>query len=282
MVGETTAKSELRRAVLAARDEIPASERVRKSNLICARLLVALEPSLHVDADGGAMAGMPRSQAGGVFSGKAIAVYAAMRSEVDLGSFIRDAYAADAEVCFPCMTEPLENDRMPSDVPPETRTNVSRETFDPNQHESGVSGIAFRETPGAGQSEECCPPAQTPRLGHDVSQRPEMRFRRVLRAQYGLGAIPFLAKPMKSFPANDPALSDYPIADAADIDVVIVPLVAFDEGFNRLGYGGGNYDRFLAHVRPDAVVIGVAFSEQQVECIPLEEHDLPLPLIVSA
>ena len=59
-------------------------------------------------------------------------------------------------------------------------------------------------------------------------------------------------------------------------------MVAFDAGNHRLGYGGGNYDRFLPQLRGDAVVCGIAFAEQQVERVPLEPHDLPLPHIIVA
>ena len=57
-------------------------------------------------------------------------------------------------------------------------------------------------------------------------------------------------------------------------------MVAFDEGNMRLGYGGGNYDRFLREIREDAVVCGVAFREQEVPAVPTEPHDLALPKII--
>ena len=50
----------------------------------------------------------------------------------------------------------------------------------------------------------------------------------------------------------------------------------------RLGYGGGNYDRFLRELRCDAVVCGIAFREQEVEAVPTEPHDLALPKIIVA
>ncbi len=67
-----------------------------------------------------------------------------------------------------------------------------------------------------------------------------------------------------------------------EIDAVVVPMVAFDAHNNRLGYGGGNYDRFLPQLREGAVVVGVAFKEQKIPAVPLEPHDLSLPFIVQA
>ena len=69
---------------------------------------------------------------------------------------------------------------------------------------------------------------------------------------------------------------------AEDLDAVVVPLVAFDDDGNRLGYGGGNYDRLLPALRDDAVIAGIAFEEQRVEAVPVEPHDRPLPHIVAA
>lgn len=59
-------------------------------------------------------------------------------------------------------------------------------------------------------------------------------------------------------------------------------MVAFDADNMRLGYGGGNYDRFLRELRSDAVVCGIAFQEQEVEAVPTEPHDLTLPKIIVA
>ena len=59
-------------------------------------------------------------------------------------------------------------------------------------------------------------------------------------------------------------------------------MVAFDAGNMRLGYGGGNYDRFLRELRSDVVVCGIAFREQEVEAVPTEPHDLALPKIIVA
>lgn len=65
-------------------------------------------------------------------------------------------------------------------------------------------------------------------------------------------------------------------------DVVLAPLVAFDAAGNRLGQGGGFYDRALARCgthRP--VVIGIAHGFQQVDAIPREEWDQPIDAVVT-
>ena len=61
--------------------------------------------------------------------------------------------------------------------------------------------------------------------------------------------------------------------------MAVVPVVAFDKSSNRLGYGGGNYDRYLTQLPDSCRITGVAFSEQQVEEIPAESHDVSLPVL---
>ncbi|SDX95472.1 5-formyltetrahydrofolate cyclo-ligase [Citreimonas salinaria] len=65
--------------------------------------------------------------------------------------------------------------------------------------------------------------------------------------------------------------------------VLIVPLLAFDRAGNRLGYGGGYYDRTLAALRArgSRTAIGFAFAAQEAEGLPLEPTDQPLDLIVT-
>ncbi|MEH6836263.1 MAG: 5-formyltetrahydrofolate cyclo-ligase [Falsihalocynthiibacter arcticus] len=66
-------------------------------------------------------------------------------------------------------------------------------------------------------------------------------------------------------------------------DVLIVPLVAFDDAGNRLGYGGGFYDRTLQDLRRSrhVVAIGLAFEAQRADELPLEATDQPLDFIVT-
>lgn len=72
-----------------------------------------------------------------------------------------------------------------------------------------------------------------------------------------------------------------PVINIKDLDVVIVPGVAYDKNCYRLGYGGGFYDRFLENLREDAITIGIAFDLQIFNEIPKENHDAQLNYIVT-
>jgi len=66
-------------------------------------------------------------------------------------------------------------------------------------------------------------------------------------------------------------------------DLLIVPLLAFDRGGARLGYGGGFYDRTVAEMRREGGVtaVGVAFADQEMATLPHDPHDLRLDWIVT-
>lgn len=203
-------KTSLRSLVLARRDRIPLDIRAQKSANICAELLHAVDEA--------------------AVTHPLIAVYGAMRSEVDLDAFIQTAYEREWRVAFPCMMRQV-----------------------------GTNLRTFAEHPAH-----------------------VMRFLQVPSEAYAVADSTFIAHPLKSYSFGDGAIAAFPVCPAEDIDVVIVPMVAFDDARNRLGYGGGNYDRFLPHLRDDTLVIGVAFDEQRVDAVPIEPHDQPLPRIVSA
>ncbi|MFP3344229.1 5-formyltetrahydrofolate cyclo-ligase [Halomonas sp. SIMBA_159] len=68
------------------------------------------------------------------------------------------------------------------------------------------------------------------------------------------------------------------------LDTLIVPLVGFDQHANRMGMGGGFYDRSLAFMRrpgPAPTLIGVAHACQQVNTLPIEPWDIPLNAVAS-
>ena len=65
------------------------------------------------------------------------------------------------------------------------------------------------------------------------------------------------------------------------IDLVVVPALAFDEQGQRLGHGGGYYDRFFADERVHAVRCGFGFCEQMIEAVPVYDTDQSLDLIVT-
>lgn len=65
------------------------------------------------------------------------------------------------------------------------------------------------------------------------------------------------------------------------IDILIVPGVAFTASGERLGYGGGYYDRFIPRCA-QARLVALAFPEQLVDSIPTDEHDLRIPQLITA
>ena len=79
-------------------------------------------------------------------------------------------------------------------------------------------------------------------------------------------------------PAPDPACSRR--LPPEEIDAVLVPCAAFDGDGNRLGRGGGYYDRYLARC-PQAAAILTAFEAQRLPRVPREAHDLRFSLLVT-
>lgn len=72
-----------------------------------------------------------------------------------------------------------------------------------------------------------------------------------------------------------------PAEPVEEIDLVIVPALAFDRSGHRLGRGGGFYDRFLARPELEAKTIGLAFAEQIVPNVPIQPLDLPVDVVVT-
>ena len=66
-------------------------------------------------------------------------------------------------------------------------------------------------------------------------------------------------------------------------DIILVPLVAFDKYLNRIGYGGGFYDRYLKKIkkRKKILTIGLAYSFQRVKKIEAEQNDIKLDFIIT-
>lgn len=196
-------KAELRRAMIARRDDLDLDVRAAKSADIYARLVELL---------GRLDAAAPRT----------VAVYAAMGSEADPAAFAAAAAARGWRVAYPCM-------------------------------------LSAAEATACGQ---------------------RMCMRAV--AADDASAAPFIAHPARAFAATDIDSDRFPIVPAEALDMIVVPLVAFDQTGARLGYGGGCYDRYLSMLSPACQIIGIAFDEQHVDHIPIDAHDLPLPHIISA
>ena len=192
-------KQELRKEMLCLRSAIPASVRKTKSKEICRELWRLAQSS---DA-------------------RTVAVYAAMRSEVDLLPFIRRAYEQGMRVTFPAMLA--------------TETDGQR-----------------------------------------------MQMRAVTERDFSTGSAPFISKPTHAFTCGTEQQNRFPLVDPCAIDLIAVPLVAFEIHGHRLGYGGGCYDRYLPQLSATCAVVGVAFDEQRVPTLPQSAYDIPLPRIISA
>ena len=67
---------------------------------------------------------------------------------------------------------------------------------------------------------------------------------------------------------------------ADSFDLIIVPLVVFDSNLNRLGFGGGWYDRFLAN-QSNALKVGLGYDSQYIDAIDAREHDIPLDMVIT-
>ena len=196
-------KAELRRAVTAQRDALDLDVRTAKSAVVCARLVELMDRL-------------------GAAAPHAVAVYAAMGSEVNPAVFAAAAAKRGWRVAYPCM-------------------------------------LSATDAMACGQ---------------------RMCMRAVSAGD--ASAAPFIAHPTRAFAATDIDSSRFPIVPAEALDMIIVPLVAFDRAGARLGYGGGCYDRYLPMLSPACQIIGIAFDEQRVDHVPTDAHDLPLLHIISA
>ena len=80
-----------------------------------------------------------------------------------------------------------------------------------------------------------------------------------------------------SFHIEEPTGTD--VTDPSEIELVVVPAVAYDRKGKRLGRGKGFYDRFLSHTK--ATKIGVGYEFQLVEELPSEPHDVPMDMVIT-
>ena len=72
-----------------------------------------------------------------------------------------------------------------------------------------------------------------------------------------------------------------PLVDPAQVDLVLVPGVAFDRWGNRLGYGAGFYDRLFQRLAPSALRVACLQDALLVERVPAEPHDAPVDLLLT-
>ena len=212
-----------------------------------------------------------------------VAVYMPMKSEVDISGFIAWLYRRGARVAFPCMNKKGVTPRMHMREVGHAAWAASLDVQEDRRHAEGRSAeteaskqqSTGAQACGAQSSEAHAPEAQALKTQGREKTTADQRDRETHLA-------PFIAKPIKRFAEDDPALAEFPIVPPAGIDTIVVPMVAFDDEWQRLGYGGGNYDEYLGLLAPGTLVVGAAFETQRVPHVPTEPHDLPLPTIVSA
>ena len=80
-----------------------------------------------------------------------------------------------------------------------------------------------------------------------------------------------------AFSVREPAEKD--VADVSEIDVIVVPGIAFDKKGSRIGFGKGCYDRFLKNC--PAVKIGFCYDFQAAHDIPTEPHDIKMDFLIT-
>lgn len=71
------------------------------------------------------------------------------------------------------------------------------------------------------------------------------------------------------------------MVDINNVDAAIIPGAGFDAEGNRIGYGGGYYDRLLSSLTHHVPVVAPAYEEQIVESVPAEPHDIRADMIVT-
>jgi len=98
----------------------------------------------------------------------------------------------------------------------------------------------------------------------------------LLRRVHDLSSL----KPSK-YGIPEPELDTTEHFEMENIDLILVPGMVFDECGNRIGYGGGYYDRFLSKINASVPWVSIAFELQIVPLIPKEKHDLPVDKIIT-
>jgi 5-formyltetrahydrofolate cyclo-ligase len=87
--------------------------------------------------------------------------------------------------------------------------------------------------------------------------------------------------PMKSTPYGIPEPQEGKQLQAQELDVVFVPLLAFDQKGHRVGYGKGYYDRFLKKCKEEVLTVGLSLFDAIEEIEDAQPHDIPLDYVVA-
>lgn len=269
-----TARAELRKQAKYLRDLIEPDEKKRKSDEVChlvqaevlkvlggkgadsfKRSAIRQETSAEIEVPGGESGeGSEGFDASiGIEFGDSVeerpagaslrlGVYSAFADEVNLDELILWAYEQGIDVSFPCMMKDAHGLEGCCEQTMEFRS-VSKRDF-----------LLTKSTlAGSGST------------------------RKVEQIE-GEEGVPFLLHPLKRYFHDSVELSNQPYVSPDELDFLVCPCVAFDGEGNRLGYGAGNYDRYLSQLE-HCRVLGVAFSEQCLDSIPVEEHDIPIDFV---
>jgi 5-formyltetrahydrofolate cyclo-ligase len=126
----------------------------------------------------------------------------------------------------------------------------------------------------------------------EINPLPLLRKLAERGAALALPAVPGRGKPliMRAWQWGEPLnfgvwgiREPKPEAKEVDPDILLVPLLLFDRQGYRLGYGGGYYDRTIAglRARKPVIAVGIAFSAQEVESVPITPRDVRLDLVLT-
>lgn len=129
-----------------------------------------------------------------------------------------------------------------------------------------------------------------------ISEQKEIKTEYILQIIYGKDANAVVPKvdgaELKHFLLTDTTklkLSKWGIpeptngipVDVQNIDVVFIPLLAYDMAGHRIGYGKGFYDKFLSKCKDDVIKVGLSFFEPENQLIEASAHDVKLDYCVS-
>lgn len=81
------------------------------------------------------------------------------------------------------------------------------------------------------------------------------------------------------FGLREPVIDKTYLVQAVNIDLLIIPCVAFDKLGYRIGYGGGYFDRYLKNFK--GISCGIALECQQIERVPINQFDIPLNMVIT-
>lgn len=107
----------------------------------------------------------------------------------------------------------------------------------------------------------------------------DFAFPRVISAAAGTMEMAF----SKTFANSDwgiPEPLGGTVAKPTDFDIILIPLLAFDKNGQRVGYGKGFYDRYLAVCRPDCLKIGISLFDPVDHIEEVESFDIPLDIAI--